>query len=202
MTDAAETTASAYVGEAHECLTHYRHMEQLRLQYMNFLFTVDVASAGFVVTILKDGKLTTATLFALLPFVGLVYLVNRYLTRAISGAGRVLATYEDIISDLRRAAYSGDGRLLDILDVRQRLPEVSRESTRPTRNALQAMLPILDGVFLIGLSALTAGLASRPEAAVWQIAIAAAATTAVAADIAISLYPSAKAWVVRRLASA
>ena len=110
--------------ELDQAWSHYRHLEETRGKYLNFFFTIFLASIGFMLTLAKDFdvKVTVETYFGFAVFVFSLFLISAILLAAIVRIGYVLSSYENIMKETRKYFHGESSPVLDVWDIRKGIP--------------------------------------------------------------------------------
>ena len=94
------------VQEYNHTWIHYRHLEETRVKYINFLFTIFFASITAYGAIFKLSESRGVMLILGFVFLFLLSALTLYLFIAVTRIGLVLASYDKCMGDLREVMFA------------------------------------------------------------------------------------------------
>ena len=112
-----------FKSEMDQAWNHYRHLEETRTKYLNFFFTIFLASIGFALTTIKtNSNLSIDQYFGYAVFVFVLFLFSIILLASIVRLGYVLSSYELVMKETRKYFYGHDSTVIEVWNIRKNIP--------------------------------------------------------------------------------
>jgi hypothetical protein len=120
-----KNSETLFRSELDQAWSHYRHLEETRTKYLNFFFTIFLASIGFILTLITGLKssISIDLYFGFAVFILALFLFSVILLASIVRLGYVLSSYELVMSETRKYFHGIDSPVLEIWNIRKNIPE-------------------------------------------------------------------------------
>ena len=148
LTEKGETLLKQELDQA---WNHYRHLEDIRTKYLNFFFTIFLASIGFVLTLFKDvaSSVSLDLVWGISIFFLILYFISQIIFASIVRIGYVLAVYDNVMKNTRIHFHGLGSQALEIWDIRSQIPQAVNRGIFSIQKSSQILVITLSSTLII-----------------------------------------------------